>query len=149
MTRIRILLLACLAALAPCGADAATAVAGGASPAQARPADRVEATFAAWDSNKDHVLSLAEFQAGWAALQKATAIEVRLHRQFQAVDADHDGTLEAGEYANLVLVKRAGTGAPPLSAFDANKDQRLQFPEYLALVRKLGAQPAAAPAAGK
>lgn len=140
---LRIILLASLAAIVPFAAQAAN------TPAQAKQTDRVEATFAAWDSNKDHLLSLAEFQSGWAALQKATAIEMRLHQQFQAVDSDHDGSLEAGEYANLVLVKRAGKAAPPLSAFDANKDQRLQFPEYLAVVRKLGAQPAAAPAAGK
>lgn len=146
MNHLRILLLASLAAVAPLAALAANT---NATPAQAKPADRVEATFAAWDSNKDHLLSLAEFQSGWAALQKATAIEMRLHQQFQAVDGDHDGSLEAGEYANLVLVKRAGKAAPPLSAFDGNKDQRLQFPEYLAVVRKLGAQPAAAPAAGK
>ena len=116
-------------------------------PAAAAPsADaRVDAAFAAWDTNKDHLLSLAEFKAGWAALQKATAVEAGLHRQFQAMDADHSGALDAAEYSNLALVKRAGNSAPSLSAFDANKDQRLQFGEYLQLVRRLGAQ---APAAG-
>ena len=110
--------------VAPAGADA-----------------RVDATFVAWDANRDHLLSLAEFKAGWAALQKATAAEMALHRQFQAMDADRSGALEAGEYANLVLVKRAGKAAPALSAFDADKDQRLQFGEYLDLVHRLGAAP--------
>jgi Ca2+-binding EF-hand superfamily protein len=104
---------------------------------------RVDATFAAWDTNKDHQLSLAEFKAGWAELQKASAAEAALIRQFQSMDTDHNGALDANEYANLLLVKRAGKAAPPLSAFDANKDQRLEFGEYVALVRKLGAQPAA------
>lgn len=103
---------------------------------------RVDATFAAWDTNKDHQLSQAEFEAGWEALQKATAVEAGLHRQFQAMDADHSGALDAGEYSNLVLVKRAGKSAPPLSTFDANRDHRLQFDEYLQLVRRLGAQAA-------
>ena len=112
-----------------------------ASAPQAAPggAARVDATFAAWDANKDHLLSLSEFEAGWAALQKATATEVALHRQFQAMDTDRSGAIEDGEYANLMLVKRAGKAAPALSAFDANKDQRLQFGEYLDLVRRLGA----------
>lgn len=140
----RALLLAFLVATLPLGANAAAPAAS--QPAQARAGDRVEATFAAWDTNKDHLLSLAEFQAGWAALQKATVVEMRLRQQFRAVDTDGNGTLDATEYANLVLVKRAGTAAPPLSAFDASKDQRLQFAEYLDVVRKLGA---AAPVAGK
>jgi hypothetical protein len=129
---LRTLLFFAVLAAVPMGARAATAA------ASATP--RVDATFAAWDTDKDHQLSLAEFRAGSAALQQAAAVEVALHRQFQAMDADHTGALEAAEYSTLVLVKRAGKAAPPLSAFDANKDQRLQFIEYVQLVRRLGAQ---------
>lgn len=110
---------------------------------------RVDATFAAWDANKDHQLSLAEFKAGWADLQKAAMAAMALRRQFQAMDVDHNGTLESGEYANLELVKRLGKSAPPLSAFDANKDQHLQFAEYLEVVRKLDGRQAASPAVPK
>lgn len=149
MSPNKFLLPVVLLALAPAPAVRAATPAA-ATPAAAPAPSRVEATFAAWDTNKDHVLSLAEFQAGWAALQKATLAEMRLRQQFRAVDTDKDGAIEAGEYANLVLVKRLGKAAPAMSAFDANKDQRLEFPEYVELVRKLAAQPApASPAAGR
>jgi hypothetical protein len=137
---IRSLLLC--ATLAALSLDAAAATPAASSPAKASSAaSRVDATFGAWDTNKDRMLSLAEFEAGWAGLERATMVEMRLRQQFHAVDADKSGALESGEYANLVLVKRAGKAAPPLSAFDANKDQRLQFAEYLDLVRKLGTRP--------
>jgi Ca2+-binding EF-hand superfamily protein len=107
---------------------------------------RAAALFARWDTNRDHALSQAEFEAGWAALQRAVAVEMQLRKQFQVLDRDRDGALDAGEYAQLELVKRAGKAAPPLSDFDASKDQRLQFAEYVAAVAKLGA--ATAPAKG-
>jgi len=72
-------------------------------------------------------------------LRRAGEIEARLHEQFKAIDANHDGAIDAGEYANLVLVKRAGASAQPLSAFDANKNQRLEFGEYMELVRRMSA----------
>jgi len=60
---------------------APAAVVQAAPPATAAPAGaaagdaRIDATFAAWDTNKDHQLSLAEFKAGWAALQQAAAAQ--------------------------------------------------------------------------
>ena len=107
--------------------------------AAATQANRAEATFNAGDANHDHQLSLAEFQGGSAAMQKASEIQMVLGHQFQAVDADKSGAIAANEYGNLLLVKRAGKAAPTLSTFDANHDQQLQFAEYVQLVRKLGA----------
>ena len=70
---------------------------------------------------------------------------VRTVNQFATVDANHSGALEAAEYANLVLVKRAGTSAPPMARFDANADGKLQFGEYLRLVEGMAPR---APAKG-
>ena len=53
--------------------------------------------------------------------------------------------IDAAEYGKLLLVERAGNGAPPLSMFDTDKDQRLQFPEYLALVRHMTERRTVAP----
>ena len=50
------------------------------------------------------------------------------------------------EYANLVLVKQAGKAAPGLATFDANKNQKLEFSEYLTVVQRLAASQPAAPA---
>ena len=102
-------------------------------------APRLQATFDAWDANKDHQLSFDEFQAGWNAVRKAAEVQAALRKQFQSVDADKNVGIDAREYANLVLVKRAGNAAPPLSTFDTDQDQRLQFGEYVQMVRRLGA----------
>jgi hypothetical protein len=122
------------------------AVAAQVAPPTASPASAQAAgVFDALDTDKDKALSLQEFQTGYAGAQHAIAREVRLREQFHVVDADHNGAIEAEEYINLVLVKRAGKAAPALSAFDANKDQKLEFAEYEAAVRQLSAlQPATA-----
>lgn len=108
----------------------------------------VDAAFAAWDADKNGVLSQGEFRNGWMELRRARELEARLRTQFHTVDANRNNAIDSGEYGNLVLVKRAGNSAPPLSTFDTNKDQRLEFGEYLKLVQRMAAtvQPAAAAA---
>lgn len=111
----------------------------GAEPATAP----VEAAFARWDADHDGVLSPGEFRAGWIAQARAArraaaeALQARLRGQFEAVDGNDDEAIDAGEYPRLVLVRRAGKSAPALSLFDGNHDGRLQFAEYLQLVRQL------------
>jgi len=105
-----------------------------AATAATSPAD---AAFAAWDADRDGTLSRKEFRAGWTRLLREGARQSRLRRQFEAVDADHDGAVGAGEYPSLLLVRQAGKAAPPLSAFDADRNGRLEFAEYTVLVRRL------------
>lgn len=132
--------LACAQAAQPAPAQA--------SPLRAEPSPpQVDATFAAWDLDHNGVLSLQEFRDGSRGMRRMAGVRGRLHQQFEAVDADGDDAIDAAEYGNLVLVKRAGKGAPPLAMFDANKDQHLDFPEYLALVRHMGERRTATPRA--
>jgi Ca2+-binding EF-hand superfamily protein len=114
-------------------AQAAPAAQVGAVPA----ADPVAAVFAAWDRDGDGRLSLAEFRAGRGQAQAIARAREALARQFAAIDADHDRAIDAHEYANLVLVERAGKAAPPLARFDADGDGRLEFAEYARLVATL------------
>ena len=74
-------------------------------------------------------------QAARAAARDAA--EASLRGQFESIDANDDAAIGADEYPNLMLVRRAGASAPALAAFDANRDGRLQFGEYLAMVRQL------------
>jgi len=129
-------------------AAAQTASMPGVKPAnvQTQAPARIEALFGALDTNKDRMLSPQEFQAGYALAQRTIAFDIRLQAQFRTVDADRSGAIEAGEYANLVLVKQKGTAAPELAAFDTNKDQKLEFPEYLTFVHRLAALQPATPA---
>ena len=112
--------------------------------AQAKPAvqaDPAAAAFKAWDKNSDGQLSLIEFRAGWDQTQAAVRAQMVLQKQFASIDANHDGGIDATEYANLVLIKQAGKAAPPLARFDANANTKLEFAEYVKLFEALAAKP--------
>ncbi len=96
-------------------------------------ADPATTLFADWDTNHDRMLSPAEFAAGWQQLQAGMALR-RLHEQFVAMDTSKNGCLDATEYTHLELVRKAGASAPPMSMFDSDKKQCLDFKEYVNLV---------------
>ena len=112
-----------------------------ASSAQAQPASAPQPVganevFARWDKDHNRTLSQDEFKAGWDQVQ-ANLLVFKLRENFAAMDSNRNGVLEANEYANLELVKKAGASAPPMSAFDSNKSQGLDFKEYLAFVKSM------------
>ena len=121
----------------PASAAPATAPASARPSAAPSPADGQAATpdqlFLAWDKDKNRTLTLDEFKNGWESAREQNIIG-RIETQFRAADKDKSGLIEAAEFANLPLIKRAGSGAPPMSAFDTNKDQKIDFKEYLDLV---------------
>jgi hypothetical protein len=136
-----------LVALSGIGAAHAQATPRQPAPVASEPATaQVDAMFADWDTDRNGALSQQEFRAGWAAVRRIGEMQARLHEQFRTVDANRNDGIDAGEYGNLLLVKRAGKSAPPLATFDANKNQRLEFSEYVGLVRRL-ATPPSVPAA--
>ena len=92
--------------------------------------------FAQWDTDKSGQLSRKEFSEGWEQAREASLLN-RLEAQFKSMDVDHSGVLEANEYANLPMIKRAGAGAPPLSAFDADRSGKIDFREYLNLIQAM------------
>ena len=92
--------------------------------------------FARWDTDKNNALSLSEFKTGWQEVQ-ANLILRQLHENFMAMDANKSGAIEAAEYANLELIKKAGASAPPMSSFDQDKNQRLDFNEYINMVKAM------------
>ena len=98
--------------------------------------DSPDAIFAHWDTNHDKSLSLAEFRAGWESLEGAAATQ-RLHAQFVLLDLDKNGCMNAAEYSHMALVERAGKSAPPFSTFDQQRNQCLDFKEYVAVVKAL------------
>ncbi|GGY17496.1 hypothetical protein GCM10008098_06440 [Rhodanobacter panaciterrae] len=106
---------------------------------------QVEATFDAWDVDHNGSLSKQEFINGWRQLRQEGAVLQQLRAQFNALDVDKSGSLDAHEYAQMALVKRLGKSAPSFSSFDANKNGRLEFAEYVNAVRQLtAAKPATA-----
>lgn len=129
----------------------AFAQAGQAQPTQARPqsANAVpERLFKVWDKDANGVLSQQEFVAGWnGARQRIATAEHRLQQHFATADANHDGAIDATEYARLQVVRNAGSKAPAFATFDANHDQRLAPAEYVAMLRRFASARPASPAA--
>lgn len=106
------------------------------APVRAEPAG-ADVAFAAWDVDHNGNLSRQEFSNGWEQVRRATELQGRLRQQFAVVDINKSGAIEPVEFSSLILVKEAGKSAPPFSSFDANKDGKLQFGEYLKLVQTL------------
>ena len=123
-------------ALALSGAAAAQASAPGAKPAARPQQASAEMVFERWDKDKNKVLSMDEFRAGFGEVQQANALR-KLHQNFTAMDANKSGALEQNEFASLELVKRAGAKAPMMSAFDADKSGKLEFKEYVSLIETM------------
>jgi Ca2+-binding EF-hand superfamily protein len=136
MTRLPMLLLALAAVPAFAQTPPKPAAPAPARPPAAANAQDVtpERMFSEWDTDKNRQLSLAEFKAGVENARMAELI-ARLEQQFRKADANGNKKLEAGEYAALPAIKRGGASAPPLATFDANKDQALDFQEFLAMVQ--------------
>jgi len=129
-------LIAGLMVTQPAAAQAHLATSDGAKTSQSPQSISPEAVFSRWDKDADKTLSADEFKAGWQELQAAMALR-KLHENFMAMDANRNGRLDAAEYANLELVRKAGTSAPSISAFDADKNQALDFREYVAMVQSM------------
>ena len=147
MNQIRNTLLALTGGMLLLGAQQAAAQSAAAKPApatQARPAqDQAADAFKAWDKDGNGNLSLVEFRTGWQQVQRVAEMQARLRNQFGTVDVNKNNAIDPAEYGNLVLVKQAGKNAPQMSVFDANRDGKLGFGEYVKLVQAL------APEAGK
>jgi Ca2+-binding EF-hand superfamily protein len=95
-----------------------------------------EQLFGQWDTDKSGQLSRKEFTEGWERSREESLIG-RLEAQFRSLDVDRNGVLDATEYANMPMMKRAGPAGPPMSAFDADKSGKMDFREYLSLVQAM------------
>ena len=94
-----------------------------------------EQIFAHWDKDKNSGLSLEEFKAGWQEIQMGQLVR-KLHANFVAMDSNKSGALEANEFANLEVVKKSKTPVQ-MAAFDTDKNQKLDFKEYVGMLKAL------------
>jgi len=125
------------AAIAATGTGAAMAQAAAAKPAApaqgAAKAATPETVFNAWDKDKNKALSIEEFRAGWTEIQMRQTV-AKLHANFVQMDTNKSGALEQNQFPSLELIKKAGAKAPLLSAFDTDKNGKLEFKEYVELI---------------
>lgn len=148
MSMIRKALAALAGGLLLLATQQASAQAAPAKPAQTAGAqDSAGEAFKAWDKDRNGSLSLVEFRTGWQQVQRVAEMQARLRNQFGAVDVNKNNAIDPAEYGTLVLVKQAGKNAPQMSVFDANRDGKLAFGEYVRLVQALAPQDAGKDAA--
>lgn len=119
----------------------------GPAPIRAKPLPpQVDKTFKLWDADDNGSLTQQEFRNGWRGMRRAVEVRDGLQKQFNSVDTNNNKAIDADEYGQLVLIQKAGKSAPPLSAYDANKNQRLEFSEYVDLVRRMSERRTTSPA---
>jgi Ca2+-binding EF-hand superfamily protein len=130
----------------PVVASAAAQTSSAPAAAPAVSPETLDAMFQRMDKNDDKMLSLDEFKAGIVARERAIVL-VRLQAQFKSMDKNNSGALEPTEFYELPLMKSGGSNVPTFTAADTDRDQKLNFKEYVALVGKYAAsrQPARKP----
>jgi Ca2+-binding EF-hand superfamily protein len=114
------------------------------APAPAKPANieqGIDQMFAALDKDKNKQLSYEEFKNGVVAERKQAMLMQRLGGIFKEADKNGNGSLEPQEFNTLPGLKAAKEPKPKFTDFDADKDQKLSFREYLTFVQAMS-QPA-------
>jgi Ca2+-binding EF-hand superfamily protein len=101
----------------------------------------IDQMFAALDRDKNKQLSFEEFKNGVVAERKQAMLMQRLGNIFQDTDKNRNGSLEPVEFNALPGMKAAKEPKPKFADFDANKDQKLSFREYLGFVSAMSQPP--------
>ena len=101
----------------------------------------IDKMFAALDTDNNKQLSFDEFKRGVVAERRQAMLLQQLGQLFKAGDKSGNGTLEAVEFNALPGVKAAKEPKPKFADFDLNKDQKLDFREYVQYVGRMSAPP--------
>ena len=140
-TRI-LILLAGLMLAGGASAQAKPAPAPAAKPAPGANIEQgIDKMFAALDTDNNKQLSFDEFKRGVVAERRQSMMLQQLGQLFKAGDKSGNGTLEAVEFNALPGVKAAKEPKPKFADFDLNKDQKLDFREYVQYVGRMSAPP--------
>lgn len=116
-------------------AGGALAQAPAAKPA-ANPGENAEALFKLIDTNGDKMISLTEFKSSLEAQRQRNQALQRLQAQFKQMDKNKSGGLESAEFNELPLVKSGVKPVPTFAETDGNRDQKVDFREYVGAVSK-------------
>lgn len=136
-TRTLILLSGLLAGTASAQSKPAPAPAG--KPPGPNLEQGIDKMFAALDTDNNKQLSFDEFKRGVVAERRQAMLLQQLGQLFKAGDKSGNGTLEAVEFNALPGVKAAKEPKPTFAEFDLNKDQKLDFREYVQFVGRMSA----------
>ena len=126
-----------------------------AKPAQAKPATApaktpnqqpdftqgIDQMFASLDTDKNKQLSFEEFKVGVVNQRRQVFIIEKLRENFKASDKNNNGTLEVTEFNVLPGMQGLPAPKPVFATFDLNKDQKMDFREYVEFVGKMNTPP--------
>lgn len=129
------------------GTQAASAQAtGAAKPAAAKPqaggkqpdlTQGIDQMFKAIDKDKNGSISFEEFKAAVVAERRQMLIIEQLQGNFRAADTNKNNTLSAAEFNALPVMAKLPAPKPVFSTYDLNKDQAMDFREFLAFVQQV------------
>lgn len=102
----------------------------------------IDKMFAALDKDNNKQLSYDEFKQGVVAERRQMLVMQRLGQIFHEADKNGNKTLELAEFNALPGVRAAKEPKPKFADYDKNKDQKIDFREYLEFVAKMSGQAA-------
>ena len=100
----------------------------------------IDKMFAALDKDNNKQLSYDEFKNGVVAERRQAMLMQRLGQIFQGADKNGNKTLELVEFNALPGVKAAKDPKPKFADYDKNKNQKIDFREYVEFVSKMSEQ---------
>ncbi len=100
----------------------------------------IDKMFAALDKDNNKQLSYDEFKNGVVAERRQAMVMQRLGQIFQEADKNGNKTLELVEFNALPGVKASKDPKPKFADYDKNKDQKMDFREYVEFVSKMSEQ---------
>lgn len=101
----------------------------------------VDQMFIALDTDKNKQLSLEEFKVGVVNQRRQMYIIEKLRENFKNSDKNANGTLEVAEFNALPGLQGMPAPKPTFANYDLNKDQKMDFREYIEFVGKMNTPP--------
>lgn len=112
-----------------------------AAPAKAGQGQNIEAgieqMFKAMDKDGNKQLSYAEFKTAVVNERKQMMVVERLRSEFMQLDKNRSSTLDAAEFNAHPGLKTLPDPKPQFTQFDRNKDQKMEFGEYVGFVEEM------------
>ena len=104
-------------------------------------AQGVDKMFADLDKDNNKQLSYEEFKNGVVNQRRQVLIIERLRENFKGADKNASGTLEIVEFNALPGLQDMPAPKPAFATYDLNKDQKMDFREYVEFFGKMRAPP--------
>jgi Ca2+-binding EF-hand superfamily protein len=97
----------------------------------------IDQMFKAMDKDKNGVLSFEEFKTAVVAERRQMMVIEQLQNNFKAADTNKNNTLSLAEFNALPVMAKLPAPKPVFATYDLNKDQAMDFREFLGFVQQV------------